>query len=84
MRWVMPSVASSISLHNTVCSCLISRAQHGDVFPSSGHTGGSRAPFQTQHPLETGFEKQPPIHSFCHHCLHRTLPSWGERRNKRG
>lgn len=74
---VMPSTASSVSLSDAVCSCLISCARHGDAFPGSVHTGGSWAPFQTQHPLEAGFEKQPLY--FHHRCLCGALSFWGER-----
>lgn len=44
MGRVMPSTASSISLRNAVCSCLISRARRGDAFPGSGRTSSSRPP----------------------------------------
>lgn len=80
----MLSTASSISLCDTVCSCLISHARHGDAFPNSGHTGSSRAPFQTQHPLEASFEKQLPIHSFHHCCLHGGFSFLGTEVKKKG
>lgn len=80
----MLSTASSISLCDTVCSCLISHARHGDAFSSSGHTGSSRAPFQTQHPLEASFEKQLPIHSFHRCCLHGGFSFLGTEVKKKG
>lgn len=73
----MPSTGSSISLCDAVCSCLISCTRHSDSFPGSGHSSGSRAPFQTQHPLEHSFENQLSLHSF--RCLCRAFPSQLER-----
>lgn len=73
----MPSTGSSISLCDAVCSCLISSTRHSDFFPGSRSCSGSRAPFQTQHPLEPSFENQLSLHSF--RCLCRAFPSQLER-----
>lgn len=71
------STGSSISPCDAVCSCLISCTRHSGSFPGSGRSGGSRAPFQTQHPLQPGFENQLSLPSF--RCLHRAFPSRPER-----
>lgn len=71
------STGSSISPCDAVCSCLISCTRHSGSFPGSGHSGGSRAPFQTQHPLQPGFENQLSLPSF--RCLRRAFPSRPER-----
>lgn len=73
----MPSTDSSISPCDTVCSCLISCTRHSDFFSVSGSSSGSRAPFQTQHPLEPSIENQLSLHSFC--CLCRGFPSQRKR-----
>lgn len=71
------STGSSISPCDAVCSCLISCTRHSGSFPGSGRSGGSRAPFQTQHPLQPGFENQLSLPSF--RCLRRAFPSRPER-----
>lgn len=74
---LMPSTGSSISLCDAVCSCLISCSRHSNFSPGSRSSSGSRAPFQTKHPLEPSFENQLSLHSF--RCLCRAFPSQTER-----